>query len=141
MRGNAENAINIGMLQEVRKTTELLCTLPPTFGKTLSAHMKRLHITNERLAEMLCVSVRWVSGLRNAVVPTIRMPMLIAICICLQLEPELSEDLIRKAGLLFLYTEEHGLYRWILRNKYRETLDNCNQSLKEAGYHPLNSES
>ena len=90
---------------------------------------------------MLGVSRRWVSSLRNVDVPTIRMPMLIAICICLQLEPDLSEDLIRKAGLLFLYTEEHVLYKWLLRDKYRETLEDCNQLLKEEGYAPLNSES
>lgn len=127
------------LIERVRKTTTLLRTLPPTFGETLSEHMTNLDITNESLAEKLGVSDRWVSSLRNVIVPKVRMPMLIAICISLQLEPELSEDLIRKAGLHFLFTEEHVLYKWILRNMYEETLESCNQVLNEAGYPSLNA--
>lgn len=130
---------DISLIERVRKTTTLLRTLPLTFGDTLSAHMTRLNITNERMAEKLGVSDRWVSSLRNVIVPKVQMPKLVAICICLQLEPELSEDLIRKAGLHFLFTEEHVLYGWILRNMYEETLESCNQVLNEAGYVSLNA--
>ena len=138
-----KKALNTGtsLIERVRKTTTLLRELPPTFGDTLSKHMTRLDITNENMAEKLGVSDRWVSSLRNVIVPKVRMPMLVAICISLQLEPELSEDLIRKAGLHFLFTEEHVLYGWLLRNMYEETLESCNQILNEAGHASLNASS
>ena len=139
MRDKKAPNTGTSLIERVRKTTTLLRTLPPTFGETLSKHMTNLDITNESLAEKLGVSDRWVSSLRNVIVPKVRMPMLIAICISLQLEPELSEDLIRKAGLHFLFTEEHVLYKWILRNMYEETLESCNQVLNEAGYPYLNA--
>ena len=139
MRG--KKALNTGtsLIERVRETTTLLRTLPPTFGETLSELMTNQGITNESLAEKLGVSDRWVSSLRNVIVPKVRMPMLVAICISLQLEPELSEDLIRKAGLHFLFTEEHVLYKWLLRNMYEETLESCNQVLNEVGYPSLNA--
>lgn len=139
MRGKKALNTDTSLIEHVRETTTLLRTLPPTFGDTLSAHMARLDITNERMAEKLDVSDRWVSNLRNVIAPKVQMPMLVAICISLQLEPELSEDLIRKAGKHFLFTEEHVLYGWLLRNMYDETLESCNQVLNEAGYPSLNS--
>lgn len=128
-------------LLEVRKIAELLNTLPPTFGLTLSAHMKRLHVTNETLAERLSVSARWISSLRSASAPKLKMPKLVAICLCLHLEPELSEDLIHKAGQHFLPVEEHVFYRYLLRTRYTESLENCNDVLQQAGLDSLCADS
>lgn len=126
-------------LNEVRKITNLLRTLPPTFGETLSAHMRRRHISNEAMAEALGISARHVSRMRNEDIPSLKLPLLVAICICLHLEPELSEDFILKSGLHFLPVEEHVFYRYLLRSMYNSTLESCNQELINAGYPPLNT--
>lgn len=122
------------VLCEVQKITSVLCSLPPVFGETLSFHMKHRCITNEALAEALGISARQISRLRNEQVPTLKLSLLVAICVCLQLEPELSEDLILKSGQHFLPIEEHVFYRYLLRSMYRDSLESCNQVLQEAGY-------
>lgn len=126
-------------LNEVRRITNLLRTLPPMFGETLSVHMRRNHLTNEAMAEALGISARHVSRMRNEVVPKLKLPLVVAICICLHLEPELSEDFILKSGLHFLPVEEHVFYRYLLRTMYKSTLESCNQELINAGYPPLSA--
>lgn len=99
--------------------------------------MKKRRVTNEAMAEALDVSARTISGWRNAQVPSLQLRDITAICICLHLEPELSDDLIAKAGLRPTCTEEHTVYRILLRTMYPYEPAECNEILILAGFPPL----
>ena len=118
-------------------TATALQSLPTTFGATLTEHMKKRRVTNEAMAEVLDVSARTISGWRNAQVPSLQLRDITAICICLHLEPELSDDLIAKAGLRPTCTEEHTVYRILLRTMYPYEPAECNEILILAGFPPL----
>ena len=124
-------------LSKARHTATALQSLPTTFGATLTEHMKKRRVTNEAMAEALDVSARTVSGWRNAQAPSLQMRDITAICICLHLEPELSDDLIAKAGLRPTCTEEHTVYRILLRTMYPYEPAECNEILILAGFPPL----
>ncbi|MGI5906939.1 MAG: hypothetical protein ACOX85_11955, partial [Candidatus Pararuminococcus gallinarum] len=91
-------------------------------------------LTNEAMAEALGVSARTISGWRNTQAPSLNLRDVTAICLCLHLEPELSDDLIAKAGLRPIFTEEHTIYRILLRTMYLCELAECNEVLIQAGY-------
>lgn len=124
-------------LSTARRIAKELQNLPPLFGETLVVHMKRHKITNEVLADALDISVRKISGLRNAYAPVLSLRALTAICIVLHLTPELSEDLFTKAGLHPLPTGEHVAYRILLRTMYLSGIEECNERLITEGFEPL----
>ena len=127
----------VGELSKARRTAITLQSLPTTFGATLTEHMNRRRITNEAMAEALDVSVRTISGWRNTQAPSLQLRDITAICICLHLEPELSDDLIAKTGLRPTCTEEHTVYRILLRTVYPYEPAECNEILIQAGFPPL----
>ena len=100
----------------------------------VTEHMNRRRITNEAMAEALDVSVRTISGWRNTQAPSLQLRDITAICICLHLEPELSDDLIAKTGLRPTCTEEHTVYRILLRTVYPYEPAKCNEILIQAGF-------
>jgi hypothetical protein len=57
-----------------------------------------------------------------------------AICIALHLHPLLSEDLIGKARVKAPLTEEGFMAKYIIEHHYMDSLELCNQTLKESGY-------
>lgn len=124
-------------LSKAKHTALALQSLPATFGAALTEHMKKRRITNEAMAEALGVSARTISGWRNTLAPSLQLRDVTAICLCLHLEPELSDDLIAKAGLRPMCTEEHTVYRVLLRTMYPYEPAECNEVLTQAGYPPL----
>lgn len=124
-------------MEEAIRLTEILPSLPVCFASTLVAHMQRLGFTLEMLEERTTISSRTLSRIRNEEDYPITIKQLVALCIGLQLEPELSDDLIRKAGFTFRSTQEHIVYKVLLRSMYKSSIAVCNQILQAEGMQPL----
>ena len=127
-------------LSEARLIAKKLSTLPVTFGGTLVVHMKARKLTSEVMAEALGVCPRTISMLRNSVAPSLSLRQVTAICILLQLPPELSDDMIAKAGIRPLPIAEHIAYKMLLRTMYSADLQTCNDLLRAEKFEPLTKE-
>lgn len=127
-------------LSETKSIANKLRKLPAPFGATLAAHMKACKLTNEAMAEALNISPRTVSTLRNAIAPSLSLRQVIAICILLHLPPELSDDMIAKAGIRPLPIAEHIAYKILLRTMYSADLQTCNDLLRAENFEPLTKE-
>ena len=126
-------------LSETKSIANKLRKLPATFGATLATHMKARKLTSEAMAEALNISPRTVSTLRNAIAPSLSLRQVTAICILLHLPPELSDDMIAKAGIRPLPIAEHIAYRMLLRTMYSADLQTCNDLLRAEKFEPLTS--
>ena len=137
----AERAKQMHVLNlEAKKITEILQNLPATFARTLDAHMNRLtkengsKMTNLELSLRTGLSVKRISELRKNEGETVPWRTVYAICIALHLHPLLSEDLIGKARVKAPLTEEGFMAKYIIEHHYMDSLELCNQTLKESGY-------
>lgn len=108
----------------------ILCSLPATFSETLVAHMKRHGGTVETFADHSTLSVSTIKRLRGNEDYNISIKTVVIICISLKLAPALSDDLLRKAGLIFKNTKEHMAYKTILSLHYTKSLQECNELLE-----------
>lgn len=120
----------------------VLKELPSTFDETLKYHMDSRHITIENLEERSLVSASTIKRLRpkqneDEEEPTVTLQTVIALCIGLNLEPMLSEDLVAKAGYSFRNTKTDTAYRLVLYHMYFYSIYQCNEALIASGVKPL----
>lgn len=132
---NAEQ--RAAFVKEAQRISQIQARLPALFSDTLSMHMDRTHMTNEQLAEKCGISTRTLTNWRNDEKRVKPLKQMVALCISLHLEPELSMDLLDKSGNRFSITEEDALYRLMLRTMYRRSLHDCDALLQEAGMKPF----
>lgn len=125
------------VLSTARELSKILMELPGSFHETLKPHMIRCNVTVERLEECSYVSGRTIKRMRSEERRDYSLDQVIAICLALHLPPELSFDLIEKAGFRLWQTPEHLIYKAILRTMYMEPLDTVQAKLKECGCAPL----
>ena len=126
------------VLMQARAMSEILTGLPGSFHGTLKAHMKRLNVTRERLAEEAFLSDSTIKRLRSAEKDDYSFDQVIAVCIGLHLPPEYSLDLIRKSGRILRDTPEHLIYRAILQTMYRNKIQDIQETLRKCGCRELN---
>lgn len=126
------------VLMQARAMSEILTALPGSFHGTLKAHMKRLNVTRERLAEEAFLSDSTIKRLRSAEKDDYSFDQVIAVCIGLHLPPEYSLDLIRKSGRILRDTPEHLVYRAILQTMYMNKLQEIQETLRRCGCRELN---
>lgn len=135
--GELTAAERAALIAEARNVHKAEAQLPVLFSDTLAYHMKKRGMTLENLSESSGISTRTLSVWRNDESAGKSVRQLMALCIGLHLEPELSQDLFGKGGQHFIKTEEHALYSIILRTMYRAPLFTCNAVLQDAGIKPL----
>ncbi len=111
--------------------------LPRSLGDTLAFHMDRLGITKEELEERSQVSAKTIQHIRNRPDMKVSLSYVVALCVGLNLDPELSDDMVAKANLRFGDSEKDTLYQLILRSMYNSTIVDCNEILVQEGYQPL----
>ncbi len=116
--------------------SKVFSELPKQFNDTLVYHMDKRKISVAELAERANISERTIKRLRGSgEADNIRVVM--GLCIGLQLEPELSMDLIRKAGFTFRSTDEHFLYQLVLHSMNHEPIDFVNKVLRLYDARPI----
>ena len=118
---------------------EILRNLPMSFSGTLDAHMNRLEkedgrkMTNLELSLRTGLSDRYIQDLRKEE-KNVSFETVCAICIGLHLHPKFSNDLISKSRNDYPLTEEGYFDQFLIEHHYMETLDLCNEKLREMGY-------
>lgn len=119
-------------LKQAQKMSQVLLNLPGSFSGTLIAHMKRVGITRDRLAEEAMMSGTMIKRMRTSE-RDLTLDQVIAVCIGLHIPPEYSFDLIEKAGFRLRNTPEHLIYKSILQTMYMEKLMNIQKLLAKCG--------
>ena len=115
--------------------------LPMTFGDSVVAHMDRLGLSVEKLAERAGVSTKTIQRIRNELDYTPNFGTIISICVGLQLPPPLGEDLVVKSGNGFMPgNQKHILFQWILSGMYLKPIEECNELMKASNYKELSKE-
>lgn len=119
-------------LRQAQEMSKVLLSLPGSFSGTLIAHMKRVGITRDRLAEEAMMSGTMIKRMRTSE-RDLTLDQVIAVCIGLHIPPEYSFDLIEKAGFRLRNTPEHLIYKSILQTMYMEKLMNIQRLLAKCG--------
>ena len=106
--------------------------------------MKWRGVTNEKLGELALLDPRMIQRMRTDENQAWSIKRLVALCIGLNLPPDMSLPLIEKAGVSFKHGikngEEQIIMRLILTAYFKSTIHDCNDLLAEAGYPPLSGD-
>lgn len=125
---------------EGKRIIEIYNNLPMSFAGTLDAHMKRLQkedgrkMTNLELSLRTGISDTYIGALRKDTTKKTKLETVCAICIGLHLHPMFSHDLIKKSGNAFPTTEEGFFGRFLIDQHFMDSLELCNQKLRENGF-------
>lgn len=109
----------------------------PNFGDTLAFHIKERGFTQEIIAEMINVSDRQIRKYMTGEVKNPVKRTMIAMCIALQLEGDLSDDLLSKAGCHLAVSEDDLILSYIIHTMYRYSIPYCNDYLADHNCSPL----
>ena len=130
-----------GIGREARQIANIARALPSTFADTLTKHMDRLEVTVEELEERSLITDRTLRRMKNEIGYRPKLSTVVAVCVALQLPPDLSMDLVNKSGhTLMAFDEEHVIYRFILNLKYQSSIYECNEILRANNCKPLSKE-
>lgn len=110
---------------------------PLEFGPALTYLMKQPpKLSNEKLAEYAGLSDKTIGRMRNGVGTSVQS--VVAVCIGLQLHPDISATLLQKIGcILGPPVEINMIYKNILCNCNTQSIEECNDLLVHAGFDPL----
>ncbi|MDL2327813.1 TlpA family protein disulfide reductase [Ruminococcaceae bacterium OttesenSCG-928-A11] len=95
--------------------------------------------TVEGLAESALMDVKMLQRMRNDAAYPKNIESVIALCIGMHLQPELSEELIKRSGfsLRMAQNEVHLLYHFFIGSYYKHTVAECNELLTAKGFDVL----
>lgn len=121
------NAI-IARETEIQRVLE---SFPSKFGEALIYLMDWSEITVEKLAEKALISTKMLQRMRNDPSYPKNIDSVVAVCIGMNLPPELSNALISKSGysLRLAQSEAHLMYYFFLNHMYMGTMHECNEML------------
>ena len=121
------NAI-IARETEIQRVLE---SFPSKFGEALIYLMDWSEITVEKLAEKALISTKMLQRMRNDPSYPKNIDSVVAVCIGMNLPPELSNALISKSGysLRLAQSEAHLMYYFFLNHMYMGTIHECNEML------------
>lgn len=115
---------------EIDRINGILNDLPGSFSGTLKKHMERKGYTEELLSETSWVSLSTIKQYRQKEDKQKTLKTVTALCIGLHLHPWLTEDMLRKAGIVVKATKMDGAYRYLYTFLYKDTIEDCNKYLK-----------
>lgn len=113
--------------------------MPPKFGDALIYVMKENGQSVEGLAESALMDVKMLQRMRNDAAYPKNIESVIALCIGMHLQPELSGELIKRSGfsLRLAQNEVHLLYHFFIESFYKHTVAECNELLTAKGFDVL----
>ena len=94
----------------------------------------------EHLAEESLVSAKTIQRMRTNDAYDAKLETVVAVCIGMKLEPVLSTDMVKKAGLAFKIDETHIVYQMLLNSHYQSSIHECNEILRASNCKPLGNE-
>ena len=109
----------------------VLQELPAQFGAAFVYLMEWVEISEETLVEKALVSTKLVQRLRNNPAYPKNVDCVVAVCIGMNLPPELSNALISRSGftLRLAQSEAHLMYNFFLNHLYMSLIHECNDML------------
>lgn len=133
----ANKADNGDLWEASKKLSKIIDNLPAKAGPTLCFHMTQRKMSIECLTSYSGVSPRTIKRLRSASSHTPKKETALAICIGLRLEPALSSDWLKKAGISFSSSPSDILYQFILSSMYWQPISSINSTIQSFGFQPL----
>lgn len=139
---SSDNKDNPNQADMIKKyNNELLALvkkLPMNFSGTLNALIEWSDMTEEELAETADISEKTIQRLRNTEPDNVTIETVVQLCIGMKLPPILSSCLLKTSGKLFMMTEQHIMYQFLLNSCYTKSIHECNemleaQNLKQLG--------
>lgn len=125
-------------LSETVAIQKIAAGMPEKFSETMVYHMFNLGMTREALAERSLLSTRTIARMRNCAKKMPSVESIVAVSVGMNLFPELSDDLLKKADRqLDVTIPEQLCYKVMLRTMYRETIYQWNEMLEQRGFAPL----
>lgn len=119
------------ILAREKEIQKVLQELPAQFGPAFIHLMDWVEISEESLAEKALISTRKVQRMRNDPTYPKDIDSVVAICIGMNLPPELSTALIDRSGftLRLAQNESHLMYNFFLNHLYMHSIHDCNDML------------
>lgn len=117
-------------------TQNIINAMPPKFGEALVYLMKLSNQSVESLAENARMDVKMLQRMRNDHDYPKNIESVVAVCIGMHLQPEVSGELMKRSGfsLRLAQSESHLFYKFFLDSFYTHTVDECNEILTAKGY-------
>ena len=114
----------------------IINAMPPKFGDALIYLMKLSKQSVESLAENARMDVKMLQRMRNDPDYPKTIESVVAVCIGMHLQPEVSSELMKRSGfsLRLAQSESHLFYKFFLDSFYTHTVDECNEILTAKGY-------
>ncbi|HEO0373289.1 TPA: ImmA/IrrE family metallo-endopeptidase [Streptococcus agalactiae] len=122
----------LDMMKLGKKISELLKELPFEFSGTLRSHRKRKNCTQPFLAKLVGITERTLRDYETLEDNLPRLELTLSFCFALKLRPELSDDMIKKAGHQFTISPPHQVYKMLLSTSYYKPLGEINSILQAA---------
>ncbi|HFH8799217.1 TPA: XRE family transcriptional regulator [Streptococcus agalactiae] len=122
----------LDMMKLGKKISELLKELPFEFSGTLRSHRKRKNCTQPFLAKLVGITERTLRDYETLEDNLLRLELTLSFCFALKLRPELSDDMIKKAGHQLTISPPHQVYKMLLSTSYYKPLSEINSILQAA---------
>ena len=113
---------------------------PLRFGPAIRYHRESRGFTQEMLAELVSISSRQIGKYENSEVRKPVQRTVIAMCIAMKLETDLSDELLRKGGCMPGTEREDLILLYVLHALYEYSIHYCNRFLMKKGQVPLTKE-
>lgn len=115
---------------EINRLNKMICEMPGSFSGSLKYLMEKKGYTEEVLAEEAWLSLSTIKQYRQKEDKEKTLKTVTAISIGLHLHPWLTEELLRKAGIIPKATKQDGAYRYLYTFLYKNSIEDCNKYLK-----------
>ncbi|HEO2540332.1 TPA: XRE family transcriptional regulator [Streptococcus agalactiae] len=122
----------LDMMKLGKKISELLKELPFEFSGTLRSHRKRKNCTQPFLAKLVGITERTLRDYETLEDNLPRLELTLSFCFALKLRPELSDNMIKKAGHQLTISPPHQVYKMLLSTSYYKPLGEINSILQAA---------
>lgn len=122
----------LDMMKLGKKISELLKELPFEFSGTLRSHRKRKNCTQPFLAKLVGITERTLRDYETLEDNLPRLELTLSFCFAFKLRPELSDDMIKKAGHQLTISPPHQVYKMLLSTSYYKPLGEINSILQAA---------
>ncbi|MCC9787362.1 ImmA/IrrE family metallo-endopeptidase, partial [Streptococcus agalactiae] len=122
----------LDMMKLGKKISELLKELPFEFSGTLRSHRKRKNCTQPFLAKLVGITERTLRDYETLEDNLPRLELTLSFCFALKLRPELSDDMIKKAGHQLTISPPHQVNKMLLSTSYYKPLSEINSILQAA---------
>ena len=120
------------------KVNKVMPTLPTSFGGTLKAHMDRLEVTKDDLAEVTHISDSTIKRLRNGKC-RVKKEHVLTLSFGMLLDPEYIEDMLAKSNNTLGCYRPDTVYKFLVWNGYDRGLPFCNTTLIDQNLKPLST--